>query len=93
MLAEGLRGDWEELPTLGLPVANFLAKKAATAKCRTRFRNEVMKGRMLGGPGWSVDTVNRFLDSTTHLAVQFPKMKIHMVELSTITAISLMARL
>ena len=63
MLAEGLRGDWGELPTPGLPVANFLATRAATAKCRTRFRNEVMKGRMLGGPGWSAETVARFLES------------------------------
>lgn len=51
MLANGLRGDWGEFPTAGLPVQNFLKTTEAISKCRTRFKNEVLLGRMLGGPG------------------------------------------
>ena len=32
-------------------------------KCRARFTSEIQKGRMLGGPGWSADTVSQFLGS------------------------------
>ena len=64
MLANGLRGDWGELPKPGIPVTNFLKTEEAVKKCRRRFINEITKGRMLGGPGWSAETVSRFLGST-----------------------------
>ena len=64
MLADGLRGDWGELPKPGIPVTNFLKTEEAVKKCRRRFINEITKGRMLGGPGWSAETVSRFLGST-----------------------------
>ena len=51
MLTDGLRGDWGSLPTAGVPVTNFLKCPAARIKCRDRFKNEVEKGRMIGGPG------------------------------------------
>ena len=51
MLAHGLRGDWGKLPIPGLPVTNFLTTHSAILKCRNRFKNEVLMGRMLGGPG------------------------------------------
>ena len=51
MLAHGLRGDWGELLTPGLPMTNFLKIPDAILKCRNRFKNEVLLGRMLGGPG------------------------------------------
>ena len=64
MLAGGLCGDWGKLPKPGTPVSNFLKTEEAEAKCRLRFENEIKKGRMLGGPGWSAETVSCFLDST-----------------------------
>ena len=33
-------------------------------KCRTRFKSEIIKGRIFGGPGWSAETVSHFLEST-----------------------------
>ena len=51
MLANGLQGDWGEFPTPGLSVKNFLKTPGAILKCRNRFKNEVLLGRMLGGPG------------------------------------------
>ena len=51
MLAHGLRGDWDTLPTPGLRGTNFLKTPAAVSKCRERFKKEVALGRMLGGPG------------------------------------------
>ena len=64
MLAEGLRGDWEGLPPAGVPVTNFLKVPEAIEKCRIRFQCETRKGRMLGGPGWSADTVSQFLGTS-----------------------------
>ena len=64
MLKEGLRGDWGGLPPAGVPVTNFLKVPEAIKKCRLRFQSETNKGRMLGGPGWSADTVSRFLGSS-----------------------------
>ena len=61
MLAEGLRGDWGDLPNPGNSVVNFLPAAEARKKCRERFSGEVKKGRMLGGSGWSAATVRRFL--------------------------------
>ena len=61
MLTDGLRGDWGSLPTAGVPVTNFLKCPAARIKCRDRFKSEVEKGRMIGGPGWSAEAVRSFL--------------------------------
>ena len=63
MLKDGLRGDWDGLPPVGVPVTNFLKVPEAIKKCRLRFQSETNKGRMLGGPGWSADTVSWFLGS------------------------------
>ena len=64
MLAEGLRGDWGRFPKAGIPVTNFLKVKEAVEACQTRFKKEITKGRMIGGPGWSAETVSRFLKSS-----------------------------
>ena len=64
MLAHGLHGDWDTLPTPGLRATNFLKTPAAISKCRERFKKEVAHGRMLGGPGWSPDVVSDFLSSS-----------------------------
>ena len=51
MLEHGLRGDWDHLPRPGLHASNFLANPVARQKCRERFKKEILKGRMIGGPG------------------------------------------
>ena len=52
MLATGLRGHWgPQMPPAGRPAANNLGSVAANRKCRLRFKNEVLAGRMIGGPG------------------------------------------
>ena len=61
MLSEGLRGDWDVLPEPGVLCNNFLSDPIAREKCRQRFKNEILKGRMIGGPGWSANVVTRFL--------------------------------
>ena len=61
MLVEGLRGDGGSLPTEGVPVTNFLKCPAARIKCCDRLKSEVEKGRMVGGPGWSAETMRSFL--------------------------------
>ena len=45
-------------------MTNFLKVPEAIKKCRLRFQSETNKGRMLGGPGWSADTVSSFLGSS-----------------------------
>ena len=59
----GLQGDWDvsQLPPCGSAARNYLKTDVATRKCRERFRNEILKGRMLGGPGWSAAHVRGFL--------------------------------
>ena len=52
MLSKGLRGDWgPQMPPSGRPAANYLGSMAARRKCRSRCKNEVLAGRMIGGPG------------------------------------------
>ena len=52
MLSSGLRGNWgPQMPPAGRPAANYLGSVAANRKCRLRFKNEVLAGRMIGGPG------------------------------------------
>lgn len=52
MLSTGLRGQWgPQMPPSGLPAANYLGSVAARRKCRLRCKNEVLAGRMIGGPG------------------------------------------
>ena len=63
MLTHGLRGDWGSLPSAGVPVTNFLKCRAAKLKCRERFKTEVEKGRMIGGPSWSAEIVRSFLQA------------------------------
>ena len=63
MLAHGLRVDWGTLPTPGLPGKNFLKPPAALSNCHERFKNEVLLGRMLGGPRSLPNGVSDFLSS------------------------------
>lgn len=52
MLAAGLRGHWApHLPRPNHFAANYLGSAAARSQCRLRFKNEVIAGRMIGGPG------------------------------------------
>ena len=52
MLSKGLRGVWgPQMPPSGRPAANYLGSIAARRKCRSRCKNEVLAGRMIGGPG------------------------------------------
>ena len=62
MLAYGLRGDWgPKFPPPNRPAPNYLGPPEAIRKCRCRFQSEVRAGRMVGGPGWTADTVRWFL--------------------------------
>ena len=40
---------------------NYFSDREAIQKCRDRFRDEIKKGRMLGGPGWNREMVENFL--------------------------------
>ena len=52
MLSEGLRANWgPQMPPSGRHAANYLGSFAARRKCRLRCKNEVLAGRMIGGPG------------------------------------------
>ena len=41
------------MPPVGATPVNFLIGPDAVRKARKRFENEVGKGRMLGGKGWT----------------------------------------
>ena len=41
--------------------SNYFKNKTAVAKCRARFHSEIKQGRMIGGLGWSRETVTWFL--------------------------------
>ena len=63
MLKFGFTGDWTiNLPSPRDPVKNYFAENIVP-KCRARFQSEMLKGRMLGGPGWSEQSVTEFLQS------------------------------
>ena len=52
MLATRLRDHCvSQMPPSGRPAANYLGSIAAHRKCRHRFKNEVLAGRMIDGPG------------------------------------------
>ena len=62
MLSTGLRAHWgPQMPPSGRPAANYLGSVAARHKCRLRCKNEVLAGRMIGGPGWTPAVVRWFL--------------------------------
>ena len=64
----GFRASWasEMPPTNSIP-HNFLRDKKALMKARARFSQEVKKGRMLGGVGWTLDKVERFLKKKVYV--------------------------
>jgi len=47
-------------------VKNYFAPEVAP-KGRKRFKDELLKGRMLGGPGWTATKVENFLHSTFYV--------------------------
>ena len=53
-------GNGGELPEPVVTVTDFLKTNEAKTKCLLRFKNKVMKGRMLGGPGWSAELYLNF---------------------------------
>ena len=58
----GFRADWTPMmPPVGTNPVNFLVGPDAIKKARQRFKNEVEKGRMLGGVGWTRKRVENFL--------------------------------
>ena len=62
-LKSGLLADWNHvMPKPRLFAKNYLKSDTARLKCQNRFKNEIKKGRMLGGPGWSAVDVRRFLN-------------------------------
>ena len=68
MLANGLQGNWDShFPQPNLPARNYLGSPAARQKCRNRFKNEVLAGRMIGGPGWTRAVVHWFLDGDFYI--------------------------
>ena len=59
----GFRADWAQvMPAVGATPVNFLIGPDAIEKARKRFKNEVEKGRMLGGVGWTRERVENFLE-------------------------------
>ena len=57
----GFRADWAPtMPPIVNTPPNFF-KPGGTQKARTRFANEVKKGRMLGGVGWTRKDVEKLL--------------------------------
>lgn len=59
----GYRADWAPgtRPHPQKHVRNHFKVESAIKKCRSRFLNEIKKGRMLGGLGWSRLVVEKFL--------------------------------
>ena len=58
----GFRADWTPvMPPVGATPVNFLIGPDAIKKARQRFKDEVGKGRMLGGVGWTRKRVENFL--------------------------------
>ena len=84
----GFRADWTPvMPPVGTNPVNFLVGPDAIKKARQRFKNEVEKGRMLGGVGWTRKRVENFLEKqkvTLYRVGLFQKMVTKMDELFTI---------
>ena len=54
----GFRAEWTPvMPPVGATPVNFLRGSDAIRKARARFKNEIEKGRMLGGVGWTRERV------------------------------------
>lgn len=68
-LQYGFRADWALVmppPPTSSP-HNFLGNRVAIKKARDRFVGEVKKGRMLGGVGWSLGKVKKFLKRNVYV--------------------------
>ena len=64
----GFRADWAQvMPPVGATPVNFLIGPDAVRKARKRFENEVGKGRMLGGKGWTREKVENFLGKKVYV--------------------------
>ena len=64
----GFRADWAQvMPPVGATPANFLTGPEAIEKARKRFKEEVKKGRMLGGRGWTRERVENFLGKKVYI--------------------------
>ena len=64
----GFRADWTPvMPPVGVTPVNFLKGAEAIKKARARFKNEVKKGRMLGGVGWTRKRIENFLGKKVYV--------------------------
>ena len=64
----GFRAEWAPvIPPANSNPHNFFKGKLAVEKARARFEQEMRKGRMLGGSGWSLKRVERFLKQKAHV--------------------------
>ena len=64
----GFRAYWAPvMPPVSSKARNFLRGKIAIAKARARFVGEVKKGRMLGGMGWSLKKIEKFLKRKVYI--------------------------
>ena len=52
------------MPPTNFHVKNYLKGHEGLKKCRARFNSEIKAGRMIGGRGWSRETVKDFLGRT-----------------------------
>ena len=51
---------------------NYFSPEVAP-KGRKRFKTELLKGRMLGGPGWTAPDVKKNLELDFHVSGAVPK--------------------
>ena len=57
-LQVGFLAEWSKrMPCPGKIPRNYFKNQRGIDKCRSRFVSEVKKGRMLGGVGWTKNTV------------------------------------
>ena len=64
----GFHADWTPImPPVGVTPVNFLRGSVAIKKARARFKNEMEKGRMLGGVGWTRKKVDNFLGKKVYV--------------------------
>ena len=91
----GFRADWSpKMPPVGTTPVYFLIGPDAIKKARQRFKNEMEKGRMLGGVGWTRKRVESFLGKkkvTLYRVGRFQKMVTKTDELFTIIATRIIA--
>ena len=64
----GFRAEWAPvIPPVNSSPHNFFKGELAVTKARARFKQEIQKGRMLGGVGWSLKRVEKFLKQKVHV--------------------------